>query len=345
MERHQEKSWLVTSARFIIGSTLDVLKEMPDQSVHCVITSPPYLRKRNYLPNGHTSKHAEIGKEPTPSEFLDSLLEITDELYRVLRDDGTMFINLGDSASLSGGAGGDYNEGGLRSGQPAYEGTAAARASHPEGWPLPKSVCWVPQLFGASLAYGRNLLTGTPCQQWVTRPPITWCKPNPSVGEITDKFREATELIVFAVKTSEPRGYYFDLDSVREPTDPSNERSSSSQNGPKAVVAESAGVTRRKFTQRTANPNGRPPYDWWVVPTDPYPGAHFAVMPRELLIRPVIAGCPPGGVILDPFAGSGTTLMVALGHGRDSIGIDIDSRNADLARERVGMWLTVEGEV
>jgi DNA modification methylase len=356
---YQEKQCAVTSARFIIGKALDVLKKMPDQSVHCVITSPPYLKKRDYLPLDHPDKAHEIGQEDSPGEFLASLLRITNELWRVLPDDGSIWINLGDTAAGSGGSGGDYNAGGLREGQPAFRGTAAAINRSKErtapkwilgsgglsgpDWPLRKSVCWVPQLFGASLAYGRNLLNGEPCQQWVTRPPITWCKPNPTVGEVIDKCREATELIIFAVKTPEPGGYYFDLDSIRESTDPANERSTSNQDDPKARTAELTGaVKRRKFTQRTSNPNGRPPYDWWLVPSDGYEGAHFAVMPPELLIRPVLAGCPAGGIILDPFAGTGTTLMVATGHGRDAIGVDFDERNAGLARERIGMFLTVE---
>jgi DNA modification methylase len=160
---------------------------------------------------------------------------------------------------------------------------------------------------------------------------------------VIDKCREATELIIFAAKTSAPGGYYFDLDSIRVPTDPANERSTSNDGDPKALLAAANGsIQRRKFTQRTANPNGRPPYDWWVTSSDGYDGAHFAVMPPELVIRPVIAGCPAGGTVLDPFAGSGTTLMVATGHGRDAIGIDFDERNADLARERIGMFLEIE---
>jgi DNA modification methylase len=348
----------MSAARYLIGDSLTVLRSLPDASVQSVISSPPYLAKRSYLPADHPDKSLEIGQENTPGDFLAALLAITDELWRVVSDDGTIWINLGDTASGSGGGGGDYNVGGLRDCQPRYAGSASRtrpdgngivykgerppkKAGGPE-WPLPKSVCWVPELFGASLAYGRNLLTGEPCQQWITRPPVTWCKPNPPVGEIIDKFREATELIVWAAK--QPR-YYFDLDSVRREPIPENERTTWNQQGPKQRLngERSDPVTGRvRFTKRTINPKGTPPLTWWEIPSDPYPGAHFAVFPPELVVTPVIASCPPGGTILDPFAGSGTTLAVATGHGRDAIGIDLDERNADLARERVGMWLTVE---
>jgi DNA modification methylase len=333
-----------TYVRYLIGDARSRIAELPDGSVQSVITSPPYLRKRAYLAADDPAKPLEIGQEDSPGDFLAALLALTDDLWRVLRDDGTIWINLGDTAAFSGGAGGDYNEGGLREGQARYEGSARAAVSRAD-WPLAKSVCWIPQLFGASLAYGRNLLTGEPCRQWVTRPPVTWCKPNPPVGEIIDKFREATELIVWAAKTSKPGGYYFDLDSIREPNNPDNDRTTWNQQGPKQKMAEQVGKAtsgRERFTKRTCNEKGKPPLDWWEIPTKPYAGAHFATFPEALIYRPVIASCPPGGTILDCFAGSGTTLAVAFGNGRSSIGIDLDARNAELARQRVGMWLEVE---
>jgi DNA modification methylase len=184
-------------------------------------------------------------------------------------------------------------------------------------------------------------LTGDPCRQWITRPPVTWCKPAPTPGEIIDKFREATELIVWAAKQSR---YYFDLDAVRLPPKPENERTTWNQNGPKAIAARAAGKDvsgHERYTKRTINPKGVPPLTWWVVNTSGYEGAHFATFPPELIVTPVICSCPPGGTILDPFAGSGTTLAVATGHGRNAIGIDLDARNAHLAQERVGMFLEV----
>lgn len=325
------------TARFIIGDALTVLRSMSGASVQSVITSPPYYRQREYLPSDHPAKAAEIGHEPRPHDFLEALLVVMDELWRVMSADATFWVNLGDKHAGSGGAGGDYNEGGLRDGQPRFDRFASSVDT-----PRDQSVCWLPELFGASLAYGRNLLTGQPHRQWVTRPPVTWCKPAPPVGSTGRKFRSATELIIYGGKHE---AHYFDLDSVREPAPPENERKTWNQTGPKQRLAtdRSDGVMgRARFTQRTVNSNGKPPLNFWVVHTEGYPGAHFATFPPQLITRPVVVGCPAGGTILDPFAGSGTTLAVATGHGRDAIGVDLDARNADLARERVGMFLEVE---
>ncbi len=299
----------MSAAVWHTGDVRRLLAEMPDRSVHSVITSPPYWRKRRYLPTDHPDADKEIGQEPSPGEFLATLLSITDELWRVVRDDGTIWINLGDTAAGSGGAGGDYNEGGERAGQNRWkaaswptDGMAAEL-----GFPLRKSTCWIPELFGASLAYGRNLLTGDPCRQWVVRPKVTWCKPRVTPGQCDDRFRTATELIVWAAKR---RDYYFDAAAIAQ------ERADS------------------------ASGKGVPPLDWWVIDPSGYDGAHFATFPPELITRPVIASCPEGGTILDPFGGSGTTAAVATGHGRNCISFDINESNLDLARERVGMFLT-----
>jgi site-specific DNA-methyltransferase (adenine-specific) len=332
-------------ARLIVGDVFDVLATMPDKSVQSVITSPPYWRKRLYLPDGHPDAAKEIGREPTPGAFLATLLRVTDELWRIVVDDGTIWFNLGDTASGSGGSGGDYNEGGWREDQAKWMGSGRAAGDHGaqmprkgrrEGHPLAKSVCWIPELFGASLAYGRNLLTGEPCRQWITRPPVTWCKPAPTPGEIIDKFREATELFVWAAK--QPR-YYFDLDAIREEP---------KKGGGDRKIKSGAYNGHPQFRENqtrpdcAGNPKGVPPLNYWVINTSGYNGAHYATFPPELIIRPVIASCPPGGTILDPFGGSGTTAIVATGHGRNCISIDLDERNADLARQRVGMFLDIE---
>lgn len=334
---------------WLIGDVHEMLAGLPDGSVHAVITSPPYWRKRRYLPADHPDASLEMGQEPSPGEYLASLLRVTDALWRVLRDDGTIWVNLGDTAAGSGGAGGDYNEGGLREGQPKYGGSNTSGGglaangkrrseSRPTGigTPRPKSVCWLPQLFGASLAYGRNLLTGEPCRQWITRPPVTWCKPAPTPGEIFDKFREATELIVWAAKQP---SYYFDLDAVREEPTWDDGRDRRNDTGHRQAPGQPV-----RNSSRQPNPKGVPPKTWWVVHTSGYEGAHFATFPAELIRRPVIAACPPGGTILDPFGGAGTTAMVATGRGRNCISIDLDPRNADLARERLGMFAPVDAE-
>lgn len=314
------------SARFIVADVFDGLASLEDGSVQSVITSPPYWRKRHY-----TDDAREIGKEPSPAEYLTTLLRVTDELWRVVRDDGTIWFNLGDTAAGSGGWGGDVDKSN-RGGGRRWVGNNGAGIGET---PLPKSVCWIPELFGASLAYGRNLLTGEPCQQWITRPSVVWCKPAPTPGEIIDKFREATELFVWAAK--QPR-YYFDLDAVREPP---------KQDWGNRIVNSSAfrGHPNEKpmQTNRAANPKGVPPLNWWVINTSNGETDHVAPFPTELIYRPVIVSCPPGGTILDPFAGSGTVGMVAAANDRRAVLIDLDERNAVRARERLGFyWSDVE---
>ena len=443
------------SARFIVGDTRDVTATLPDGSVDLVMTSPPFLALRSYLPADHPDKHREIGSEPTPAAFIDTLLALTAEWSRVLGPYGTLAVELGDTYSGSGGAGGDcgdYNDGGLRDGQARFNGSARKRAEagvidggrpprngrrvraedvaagilaptrrpgpddrdRIEGWPLAKSKALIPELYRIGLAYGINPLTGapSPAGRWRVRNVVTWCRPNPPVGALGDKFRPATSDLVIACRATDR---WFDLDAVR--TEAIDQRVRTT-NGRKMAEGDAAEVMTANYTERVpSNPAGSPPLDYWVIPPGGYPGSHYAVYPPELCRIPIEAMCPRQvcvacgkprrriveptnavghavgrtawtrdaataalmhsgaitvdanhasvpdvaervtlgwtdcgcdaagwrpGIVFDPFAGSGTTLAVAVGHGRNAIGIDIDERNADLARERVGMFLEVE---
>lgn len=464
-------------ARYLVGDVHDALATLPDDSVDLVMTSPPFLTLRSYLPADHPDKAKEIGSEPTPADFLDTMLDVVESLDRVLAPHGSICFELGDTYSNSGGAGGDYNEGGMREGQARFSGSAAKRRTHgagddyrPErtnrggrrgrasmvekatgghhsggvGWPLSKSLTGIPTLFAWSLAYGVNLLRPereTP--QWRIRNLIAWVRPNPPVGNDGDKFRAATSYLVVACKSDRR---WFDLDAVRSEPVPENERTTWNQQGSKQKAwSRENGDGRERFTQRLTNPAGAPPLDWWEITSGGYQGAHYAVYPPKLCVRPVKAMCPervcvdcgkpswritrqksaakntrksrgladdprqdgaivssdvpdaaeymsvgwtccgcgagcsatvetgrvehgwrwrvgpwnakakgivePGscdgshwrpGVVLDPFGGTGTTGVVATGHGRDAVLIDIDPRNADLALERLGMFLDVD---
>lgn len=414
------------SARYIIGDVFDVLATLEDDSVDLVFSSPPFLALRSYLPAEHPDKAKEIGSEATPADFLDTLLDVVEACSRVLAPHGSLCFELGDTFSWSGGAGGDYADEGLRDGQPLFDGSAK-RARKGDGWPDPKSLCGIPQAFMLSLSHGWNVLRDpddkrgprrTP--RWLVRNLVVWARPNPPVGALGDKFRPATSYLTVATKA---RDRYFDLDSVRSPTD-RDDRGGLRQGTPhgtderRALAGEAANMSG-------SNPAGAPPLDYWVIPTAPYKGSHYATFPPDLVVKPVKAMCPlrvcrvcgePSrriveitteqdtdrprhnradvaygsikgvahndhkttvhetlgwsdcgcwcdqcwerghsnltppclhkwrtGLVLDPFAGSGTTLAVATGHGRDAVGIDLDERNADLALERVGpMFLTVE---
>lgn len=392
----------MSSARFLIGDVREVIAQLPDGSIDLVLTSPPFLALRSYLPADSPDKALEIGQEPTPGAYIDTLLDVVEAVRPKLARHGSLVVELGDTYAESGGAGGDYAQGGRRAGQNAFAGSASKsrtvaprKVVRPNGcdtdntpaqalpatggpaWPLGKSLTLVPELFRLSLAYGLNPLTGRQLPKWRIRNNIRWCRPNPPVGALGDKFRPATSDMVIATLE---RDRYFDHDAVRTPlTEPDR----AFRHEKDAGRADGWGRATDGITQ---NPAGAPLLDhWWFddvfeqdawhVPTQPYAGAHHATWPKDLLTRPILAMTPnrvcttcgePSrrivdaesgettgwtdcghdtwrrGIVLDPFAGSGTTLAVATGHGRDAWGIDLDERNVDLARERVGMFLEVE---
>jgi site-specific DNA-methyltransferase (adenine-specific) len=390
----------VSEATYIIGDVFDVMATLPDNSFDMVMTSPPFLALRSYLPADHPDKGKEIGSEPNPAEFLDTLLALTAEWDRLLTPHGSIVVELGDTYSGSSQGGGDFIEG---SGDRTYTRGVAPDLSTKRkgaGWPLPKSLCGIPHLYHLSLAYGRNLLTGepSPAGQWRVRNVVAWCRPNPPVGALGDKFRPATSYLTIATKSATR---YFDLDAVRTPhkADPATYTGNGYTKGNPSGEDEDNAMP--------GNPAGAPPLDWWEIPTAPYKGSHYAVYPPALLERPIKSMCPmhvcttcgeprrritasysivdgeratgsnpmnyghpatdgryerSGGTyargcetlgwtdcghetwrtghVLDPFGGSGTTGAVATGLGRDATLIDIDERNALLAADRIGMFLT-----
>ena len=421
------------SLEYRVGDVFDRLAEIPDGSIDLLVTSPPFLALRAYLPADHPDKHKEIGSEPTPAEFIDTLLALTAEWGRVLAPHGSICVELGDTYSGSGGAGGDYYTGGLRDGQAKFQGSASKSSGHTKtlkgpGWPLAKSLTGIPTLYPWSLAYGRNLLTGdeSPAGQWRIRNVIVWARPNPPVGALGDKFRPATSYITVACRGPKR---YFDLDAVRGGEHNVKDITSRGRNGVKLADQPRTLAGGKYATRVPSAPGGAPPLDWhadehpedgdwlWKLSTQAYSGAHYATYPLALPKRMIEAMCPlrvcrecgkpservvdatytPHGerrdepksvrgagvqngghaqafehgraskhvttvgwtdcgcstngahwrteIVLDPFAGSGTTLEAAQAVGRHAIGIDLDSRNADLARNRVGMFLDVVDHV
>ena len=280
-------------ASFITGDVFDVLATIPDGSIDLILTSPPFLALRSYLPADHPDKHREIGSEPDPASFLATLLALTAEWRRVLAPHGSICVELGDTYSGSGGAGGDYGEGGIREGQGKFDGSNSRRGKIVDhdsgrrtpgaGWPLAKSLCGIPHLYHLSLAYGRNLLTGEPCEPWRVRNVVAWCRPNPPVGALGDKFRPATSYMTIACPSG---SRYFDLDAVRTPV---KHPDASHTAGSKEVDLHTDGRENRPLSN---NPAGAPPLDWWEIPTTPYSGAHYAAFPPALLERPIKSMVP-----------------------------------------------------
>lgn len=291
-----------------VGPALDIVRGLPDASIDLVATSPPFLALRNY-----NDVDGQWGSEATPAAFLDHLLELATELRRVLAPHGSIAFELGDTYSGSGGAGGDYNTGGLRDGQGKFDGSAtrrgrvvdhdSGRRTPGSGWPLAKSLTGVPTLFAWSLAYGRNLLNPDHTfQPWRIRNVIVWARNNPPVGALSDKYRPATSYITVATPSARR---WFDLDAVRGPASPNTHARAPKgiRRQPKAgkAIAEGRGGNWDTLDE-IAVIDGSPPRDHW---DDEYDGdttwlintvgsslAHYAMWPASLAERLILSMCP-----------------------------------------------------
>ena len=287
---------------YLLGDTREMVATIPDGSVSLVACSPPFIALRSYLPADHPMKHAEIGSEPDPATFLTTLLALTDEWFRVLAPWGSIAIELGDTFSGVGGTSTAPN--------PAYSperhaeratgdllaaGNGWRKAADLANWPRPKCLALVPQLYAASLAYGRNLLTGEPCVQALVRNMIVWHRPNPAVGALGDKFRPSTSYITVATKSPKR---WFDLTAVRGAR-PELGVSPGGSAHDHAFDAERGSMQVKKIGGGIANPAGAPPldawfdeHDTWTVTTQPSSLAHYAMWPAKLAERLVLSMCP-----------------------------------------------------
>jgi site-specific DNA-methyltransferase (cytosine-N4-specific) len=295
-----------------IGDVRDVMATLPDNGFDMLVTSPPFLALRSYLPADHPDKHREIGSEPTPAAFLDTLYGLTEDWGRLLPEWASICVELGDTMSGAAGYGNPdtppaayASKSGERYAE-RWEGRTAKRfKKKDDGWPLAKSMCLLPHLYTIGLAYGHNPLTAQThgAGQWRIRNVITWARPNPPVGSLGKrnpekrtgdyKFRPACSFITVACRGT---GRYFDLDAVRTAhrTDPTRYTG----NGYSKGIPE--GIPGNEHMP--GNPAGAPPLDWhtdhldgdwlWKLATAPYKGAHYATYPLTLPRRLILAMCP-----------------------------------------------------
>ncbi len=395
------------------GKALDVLKSLPDKSVDCVVTSPPYFGLRSYLPADHPDKAAEIGAEPSPAEYVAALVAVMTEAKRVLAGDGTLWLNLGDSYSTRKVQRDSSHQPGMHADRTDHETIGKSwvqnRASGAVRMPSDtdrseKNLLMIPARVAIALQD----------DGWILRNDIIWAKPNGMPESVTDRLATKHEhLFLFAKK---PR-YWFDLDPIREavkysagspqldwareskeadvpgqsmrqhrtsrpgkaggtnlrPTGRQHLTPERAQKRRAQELFDAAGLTEAHLaamravgmsdagkalatqggagknaaeTQRLADEakaalggyyreflydGGRNPGDWWVIPTQPFAEAHFAVFPIEIPRRCIAAGCKPGGVVLDPFSGSGTTGLAAAELGRRYVGIDLNRDYLDMS--------------
>lgn len=279
--------------RIIYGDAQQTLQGLSNNSIDCVVTSPPYWQQRDYGVPG------QLGSEATFDEYIDNLCRVFDEVKRVLKPAGTCWVNLGDT----------YTTKQRRNGMPT------------------KCLLQLPSRFALSMIH----------RGWTLRNEIIWHKPNCMPEGVKDRFTVDFEKLFFFVKA--PR-YRF-----RQQFEPFR-----SKDGLKRRLPRSSGKKKQKYGETKSsviNPktvgashwrtliHGRNKRCVWTIPTRPFAGNHFATFPPALIETPIKAGCPLGGIVLDPFTGSGTTALVAGSLGRHFIGIDLNPTYVEIARKRL----------
>jgi len=306
--------------RIYTGGALDLADFLAPGSVNSIITSPPYWGLRSYLPQDHPDKDQELGTEKTPEEYVAKLVEVFRALRPALRDDGTCWINLGDSYATSGmrGPQGATGERATRTFT-----AASLPAKVPPGC-KPKDLIGIPWLVAFALR----------ADGWYLRSDIIWAKKNPMPESVRDRPTRSHEYLFLLAKSSR---YYYDGEAVAEPSANAGEVVRLGARSFAKRQADGAGVTP------TGNGNAdtyavkatRNKRDVWTLGTVGYPEAHYATFPPELVRPCILAGCPPGGLVLDPFAGSGTVAQVCAEEGRDWIGFDLDERTPGFTARRL----------
>lgn len=295
--------------KILQGNCLDKLKDLPEQSVNTCITSPPYWGLRDY------GEGEQLGLEETPEEFVDNLVKVFREVKRVLRDDGTVWLNLGDSYS-SGGRTTTTNQ--TLRGDKDYGVTRPK----PSKGIKPKDLIGIPWRVAFALQ----------ADGWYLRQDIIWRKPNPMPESVKDRCTKAHEYIFLLSKSPK---YYFDNEAIKEDA----VRSGTIPKGKKYSGELADKNIGNRHTRETLNEkpvaDKRNKRSVWTVTTKPFKGAHFATFPPDLIEPCVLAGCPKGGTVLDPFGGSGTTGIVANNHNRNAILIELNEDYINLANKRI----------
>ncbi len=328
--------------QIICGDALTILKTLPDQMVNCCVTSPPYWGLRDYNIKG------QLGLEPTVEEYITKIVEVFQEVKRVLQNNGTLWLNLGDS----------YTAGKPRTEEVCTNGgmrwaNAQSKIRAPDL--KPKNLVGIPWRVAFALQ----------AEDWYLRSDIIWAKPNPMPESVTDRPTKAHEYLFLLSKSQQ---YYYDADAIKEPsvyTGPNNgvgfghgtdkeKRARDRVRGSRGVInnppnsdIRKSGNKERKYGADRGSLNthmgGSVPWEGntrnkrtvWTVPTQPFPEAHFATFPPKLIEPCILAGCPAGGMVLDPFMGSGTTAMVAIQYSRNYLGIELNPKYIKIAEKRL----------
>ena len=298
------------------------LRDLPDESVNCCVTSPPYYALRDY------GMDAQIGREDSPEEYIRRLVLVFREVRRVLTEDGTLWLNIADTYCGTGNKGG-YLDPKNPKGRKGQSVSLARRASECKQ----KDMIGIPWLLAFALR----------ADGWYLRSDIIWCKANPMPESCKDRPSRCYEHVFLLTKSKK---YYYDALAIAEPIAEGTAarykggRSASSKYaeeipGQGKVQKLNAARAAGTITDADISPvrNAR---DVWHINTVPYKGGHFAAYPPKLAERCILAGCPRGGIVLDPFFGSGTTGLAAVKNDRRYIGIELNAEYCELAKERIG---------
>ena len=317
------------TSTILTGDSLEQLKTLPDATVNTCVTSPPYYGLRQYLPDGSDLKSFEIGTEETPDQYIAKLVDVFREVRRVLRDDGTCWVNIGDSYC---------NTNGYARAQPEFQrqGRNDAPANDRDLTHLHKAGFKTKDLIGIPwmLAFALR------ADGWYLRQDIIWAKPNPMPESVRDRCTKSHEYIFLLSKSKQ---YYYDNKAIMEPAAYGEEHANKAtswgtnrKHPNKANVADYAFIGDNHTTSKMEDGSyGRNKRDVWTVTTKPYSEAHFATFPQALIEPCILAGAPFDGLVLDPFTGSGTTAVTALQNGRNFIGVELNPKYVTMAEKRI----------
>ena len=311
-----------------LGDCLDVLKTLPDNSIDCCVTSPPYYALRDYGIEG------QLGLENTPEEYIAKMTEVFMEVYRVLKPEGTLWLNIGDSYNSA--PKGNKTESGLQTKNYGINDDSKGRydkhKSMIQSGIKNKDLIGIPWMLAFSLRSAG----------WYLRQDIIWAKNNPMPESVTDRCTKSHEYIFLLSKSQK---YYFNHEAIQEPAVSSDDLKRRIKNGVEEWKTDKAkdtyavsGTGRSRTELYSTSEQGdyvRNKRDVWQVNVKPCKEAHFATYPPDLVRPCILAGCPWGGIVLDPFMGSGTTALVAKGIGRDYIGIELNPEYKAIAERRL----------
>jgi len=335
---------MMETNKIYLGDSLEVVKTFPDNSINCVVTSPPYYGLRDYGVNG------QIGLEDTPDEYIGRLVSLFREIRRCLKDDGTLWVNIGDSYWGGGWRNAEFNEhsGEIQKGSKGtYCGMTMPNLKGYVNGYKPKDLIGIPWMLAFALR----------ADGWYLRQDIIWHKPNPMPESVTDRCTKSHEYIFLLSKSKK---YYFDYKAIQEDAisaeskdqgfvssgennhnDKDNSYHEALLKNPRTKNCQYNGQApnsmhiRREMGMKDEQYTTRNKRDVWSVCVKPNKEAHFATYPQELIVSCILAGCPEEGIVFDPFMGSGTTGIVARKLNRNYVGCELNPDYHKMAERRI----------